>query len=367
MAAAILAFEKAVTALKRSSFPGTLLTGPGSVKALSELSVGRLLVVTDPYFFENGTAQQIAQAASPTAVEYFHQISPDPSAALAAEGTAAVQRFRPDTLLALGGGSALDCGKAMAYFSDPRPRLIAVPTTSGSGSEVTDFAILTHDGVKHPLVDPRLRPDVAIVDPELVASLPPALIADGGFDVLTHALEAYVAKNASPITDALAEAAFRTVLHQLPRSFAGDQNARARIHTAATMAGLAFTNAGLGICHALAHSLGGATHLPHGRLNAILLPHVLEGSPKLAQLARAAGLEGRADTIALRNLRNVLIRLRRELGLPATLAEAGVSPATLQQDKIVSAALLDPCCATAPVEPTGPLLRQILREVMGHG
>lgn len=364
MTGAILALEKAVTDLERFSCPGELRMGPGSLQSLKELKAERLLVVTDPFFYKNGTAQSIARGASPGAVEYFHQITPDPSAQLVAQGTALARRFRPDVILALGGGSALDCGKAIALFTEPRPRLVAVPTTSGSGSEVTDFAIITHEGVKHPLVDPRLRPHMAVVDPALVEALPPALIADGGFDVLTHALEAFVAKNASPLTDALAQAAFRTCLRDLKSSFHGDLEARARIHTAATMAGLAFTGAGLGICHALSHSLGGATHLPHGRLNAMLLPHVLHPGPKLAQLARAAGLEGVSDTMAIRSLRSALLQLRRSLGLPATLAEAGFS-GKLQQDEVIAAALADPCCATAPVEATAPLLRQILRPVLG--
>jgi alcohol dehydrogenase class IV len=169
----------------------------------------------------------------------------------------------------------MDCAKAMAYFSGTSVRLIAIPTTSGSGSEVTDFAILTHDGIKHPLVDERLRPDVAIIDRTLVKNLPPALIADGGFDVLTHALEAYTATNAGAVTDALARDAFQTTFRQLIHSFRGDQTARGQVHEAATMAGMAFTQAGLGLCHALAHSLGGVFHIPHGRLNAILLPAVI--------------------------------------------------------------------------------------------
>ena len=364
MKGAILAHEKAVTDLERFSCPGELRTGPGSLQCLKDLRAERLLVVTDPFFYENGTAQNIAREAAPKAVEFFHQITPDPSAELIARGTALARQFRPDVLLALGGGSALDCGKAITLFTDPRPKLVAIPTTSGSGSEVTDFAIITHGTVKHPVVDPRLRPDMAIVDPKLVEALPPALIADGGFDVLTHALEAYVAKNASPVTDALAEAAFRTCLQDLSASFHGDLQARGRVHTAATMAGLAFTNAGLGLCHALSHSLGGATHLPHGRLNAMLLPHVLCPGPKLARLARGAGLEDRSDTMAIRSLHNALLRLRRELHLPATLAEAGFSPGKLRQEEVIAAALADPCCATAPVEATEALLRQILRPVV---
>jgi alcohol dehydrogenase class IV len=282
-----------------------------------------------------------------------------------------VQEFEPDTVLALGGGSAMDCAKAMVYFSGLPVRLVAVPTTSGSGSEVTDFAILTHEGVKHPLVDEKLRPDIAILDSDLLKALPPSLIADGGFDVLTHALEAYTAKNAGAITDALALEAFRTAFHLLPRSFAGHGDARPGVHEAATMAGMAFTQAGLGLCHAMAHSIGGEFHIPHGRLNAILLPAVMThngSTARYANLARAVGLEGRADTVGARNLRTALIRLRRELGLPATLSQAGASAGQVRQkaDSIVKAAISDPCCATNPVPVSEGMVREILREVTGN-
>jgi 1-propanol dehydrogenase len=331
------------------------------------------MMVTDPFFYKNGTAQRIADGAAREVV-YFHEITPDPSVSLAARGTQAVLDFQPDTLVALGGGSAMDCAKAMAYFSGLKPRLVAIPTTSGSGSEVTDFAILTHDGIKHPLVDDGLRPDIAILDSDLLTALPPALIADGGYDALTHALEAYTAKNASPITDALALGAFRDVYQLLPRSFGGQQSARPGVHSAATMAGLAFTQAGLGICHAMAHSLGGQFHLPHGRLNAILLPAVITcnapaAGEKYAALAQALGLEGRAVSLGVRNLRSALVRLRRELGLPETLAQAGLSPADVCQKapSIIQAALSDPCCTTNPLPVTEAMVRQILTEVTGHG
>jgi 1-propanol dehydrogenase len=348
-----------------------IISGPGAVSAIKEFHPERLLVVTDPFFFQNGTAQRIAQGAHASATEYFHKVAPDPSVELAAEGTAVVQTFQPDTIVALGGGSAMDCAKAMAYFSGTKAKLIAIPTTSGSGSEVTDFAILTHGGVKHPLVDKRLRPDAAILDSDLLKALPPSLIADGGFDVLTHALEAYTAKNAGAITDALALEAFRTAFHLLPRSFAGHGDARPGVHEAATMAGMAFTQAGLGLCHAMAHSVGGEFHIPHGRLNAILLPAVMThngSTARYANLARAVGLEGRADTVGARNLRTALIRLRRELGLPATLSQAGASAGQVRQkaDSIVKAAISDPCCATNPVPVSEGMVREILREVTGN-
>ena len=266
----------------------------------------------------------------------------------------------------------MDCAKAMTYFSSTKAKLVAIPTTSGSGSEVTDFAILTHGNVKHPLVDPRLRPDVAILDDALLGGLPPSLIADAGFDVLAHALEGYVGSNATPITDALAKDAFCAAFAALPLSFAGRAEVRLKIHTAATMAGMAFTQAGLGLCHAMAHSLGGMFHVPHGRLNAILLPSVIgcnahRAGEKYAAIARAAGFSGSADTVAVRNLKNGLVRLRRELRLPSTLKQAGIDPVKVWQamGDIVAATMADPCCETNPMQVEDFMVRKVLEEVTG--
>lgn len=360
--------------MQRFSCTTQIISGAGALEALAELGIRRLFIVTDPFFMGNGTARRLAQTARAEASAFFDQVAPDPDVELAAKGTAALREFQPDTLLALGGGSAMDCAKAMACFYGKKLRLIAVPTTSGSGSEVTDFAILTHNGVKHPLVDPALRPDVAILDSDLLTALPPSLIADAGFDVLSHALEAVATTGHGPFTDALARDAFRIVYTSLADSYAGKQGVRLDIHQAASMAGLAFTQAGLGVCHALSHSLGGAFHVPHGRLNAILLPAVVHynaqaAGPAYAALARCAGMEGSAVSAAVRNLRNGLVRLRRELRLPATLAQAGIDPARLHRamPEILTAALEDPCCKTNPRKADRDGLSALLAEVSGHG
>ena len=351
-----------------------IISGPGAVSALAELGAKRLCLVTDPYFAKNGTAEWIAKITGAAETEVFDQVAPDPSVALAAEGTARVKAFRPDVIVALGGGSAMDLAKAVSWFSGEKMALVAIPTTSGSGSEVTDFAILTHNHVKHPLVDPRLRPNMAILDSDLLKELPPGLVADTGFDVLAHAVEAFVASNAGAVTDALAKDAFCACFATLPASFAGRQEVRLRLHQAATMAGMAFTQAGLGLCHALSHSLGGVFHVPHGRLNAILLPavigtnaHVAAG--RYAVLARAAGLGGSADTVAVRNLRSALVRLRSDLKLPGTLQAAGIAPRELWEnmERIVKATLEDPCCATNPLTVEDFMVRRILEEVTGRG
>ena len=351
-----------------------ILSGHGAAASLADLHIKRLLLVADPFFSQNGTAARIAKLAKAEEYEIFDGVKPDPSVQLAAEGAAAVQRFQPDTVVALGGGSAMDCAKAMTYFSGLKPRLVAVPTTSGSGSEVTDFAILTHGGVKHPLVDDTLRPDMAILDGDLLRELPKSLIADGGFDLISHALEACAATGAGMVSDALAADAFCTALQLLPRSYRGDVDTRLPLHNAATMAGMAFSAAGLGLCHAIAHSLGGEFHVPHGRLNAILLPLVMDQnahvcSHKYATLARRAGLSSGTDPVALRSLKNALLRLRRSLDLPENLTQAGVSGGEVwrKMDALVSAALADPCCATNPIKPDETMIRRILSEAIGHG
>lgn len=350
-----------------------LISGSGTVAALSRFGARRLFLVTDPFFMKNGTAQRVAEAAHCPQVEYFDKIQPDPTVELAAEGTARLKTFDPDLLVALGGGSTLDCAKAMAYFAKGNYKLVAIPTTSGSGSEVTDFAILTHNRVKHPLVDKRLRPDMAILDSDLLQQLPKGLIAETGFDVLCHALEAYVAKEAGTLTDLYAREAFSSAYAALPASYAGNTAVRLKVHLAATMAGMAFTQAGLGLCHAMAHALGGMFHIPHGRLNAILLPSIIScnahvAGKKYAELARAAGMGGSADTIAVRNLKNGLIRLRRELNLPETLVQAGVDPRSLWRsaEEIVRATLEDPCSKSNPMVVEDFLVRRILEEVTGR-
>ena len=365
---------KEVVLMERFGMQTRIFSGAGAVSALSAFGAKRVFVVTDPYFYGNGTAARVAEACRAEQIEFFSDVRPDPTVELAAAGTARLKEFVPDLVVALGGGSAMDCAKAMVYFEGSGLRLVAIPTTSGSGSEVTDFSILTHGDVKHPLVDEKLRPWAAILDSELLMELPKGLIADTGFDVLAHALEAAVAREAGAFSDALARAAFRTAWRELSRSYRGEQGARLPMHEAATMAGMAFTHAGLGLCHALAHALGGKFHVPHGRLNAILLPAVIGFNAqtcgaKYGDFARSAGIGGSVEAIAVRNLRGNLCRLRRELGLPETLAEAGVDPAAVRAagSEIVAAALADPCCATNPRAVDAGAVNQILVEVMGHG
>lgn len=347
-----------------------ILVGAGAVSALEDFGARRLFLVTDPRLSKNGVARNVAEAAKAEAVEIFDCVTPEPTVALAAEGASKLRHFAPDLLVALGGGGAIDCAKAIAYFARGEFPFAAVPTTSGSGSEVTDSAVLSHGRARHPLVDARLRPDAAILDSDLLQDMPRSLIADAGFDALTHAVEAYAATNAGAFSDLCARESFRIAYAALPASYAGRREVRLRVHVASAMAGIAFSHAGLGICHAISHSLGGMFHVPHGQLNAVLLPAVVDcnahsAGARYAELARFAGLGGSADAAALRNLKNGLLRLRRELELPRTLAQAGIPPAQLHRNlpMIVETALEDPCCRTNPIPVDEYLIRRILDQV----
>ena len=350
-----------------------IISGHGAIRELKQLHTKRLMVVAAPFFKDTDVPRRIQSAAGADSVAWFYEVKGEPSVELAAKGTALVQKFGPDTVVALGGGSVMDCAKAMIYFTGKPIPLVAIPTTSGSGSEVTDFSVLTHNGSKHPLVDKALQPAVAILDGDLLRTLPKSIIADAGYDILAHALESYVATGAGAISKALARDAFVTALEKLPASYRGDTGVRQDIHLAATMAGVAFSQSGLGLCHAVAHALGGRFHIAHGKLNAILLPAVVEHNTAAygayAALARSAGLEGAAEAVAVRNLRNALLRLRKELALPQTLAQAGIAPREVAEHTpaIVKAALEDPCCKTNPVPPKEATVRQILSQVTGIG
>ena len=356
--------------LERFTVRTQVVSGADSLSFLGTLGCQKLLLVTDPYFAQKGWADRILQAAKPKESQVFDKVSPDPTVELAAEGTKILQAFSPDTVVALGGGSAIDLAKAMAHFSGLSPRLVAIPTTSGSGSEVTNFAVLSHNGVKYPVVSDKLYPEAAILEDALLDSLPRGLIADTGFDVLAHALESYVGKKASPVTKTLSREAFSLAYAQLSLSFAGDKTVRGSVHMASCMAGMAFSQAGLGLCHAMAHVLGGEFHLPHGRLCAILLPAVVECNANFCggeygQLARSVGFFGSADTVAVRNLKNGLIRLRKQLAMPGSLREAGIDPRQVQlrQRELTEKILADPCCENNPAEVADFMVKRILEGV----
>ncbi len=359
-----------VDALNGFSCHTRVFSGGGALAYLGTLPYGRVLVVTDRFFAENGTAAAVGGRVPGAEVRVFGDVRPDPDVETVARGVAVMGQFSPDVLIALGGGSPMDCAKAMRYASGRDLPLIAVPTTSGTGSEVTSFAIITHGSDKIALVDGALAPDAAVLDETLVATLPPALVADAGFDLLSHCAEAAAATGASSASGALACAAFSSAYRLLERSYRGETAVRGEIHEASCMAGIAFNNAGLGACHALSHALGGRFHIAHGRLNAVLLPAVMARCAPVCAvaysgLARAAGVAGSTDALRLRNLLSGLRRLRAQLRLPETLAQAGIDPGALDAaaDDICRAALADRCMASSPVSFTASGLAAVLSEV----
>lgn len=326
--------------------------GTGALAALEELPGERVLVITDGFLAKSGLLDKVLAHLKGRTVEIFDQVVPDPPIDLVAKGARALADFKPRTVVAFGGGSPMDCAKAMCWFSGDRDLpLYCIPTTAGTGSEVTSFAVLTDtdQGVKYPLVEDGLLPEGAILEPAFLDGVPPKVTADTGMDVLTHAAEAAAAVGANPFTDALAESALALAWRALPRAYQGDRAAKAEMLYASCMAGVAFNAAGLGVCHSMAHALGGRFHVAHGRLNALLLPQVVafnaadaRAAEKYARLARRCGLAANP-----RALSAALVRLRTGLGIPARL---DLPPAELKAalPALSAAALSDVCLPGNP-------------------
>lgn len=350
-----------------------LISGSGAVAALTQWAPQRLLLVTSPYFLRSGTARHVTQISGAEHTELFDSGTGTPTMELAAAGVARLRAFSPDLVVALGGGGTIDLGKAVVYFSKTAAPLVAIPTLSGSGAEVTHQVTLSYRRECYRFADSGLCPAAAILDSDLLATLPKPLIADGGFQILTHALEVCAAKNTGVIPSLLAREAFQMAYAYLPASFNGRQDVRLHIHRASTLAALAYSQSGLGLCHAMSHALERHFPLPLGRLHAILLPAVITCNAQAAghsyaQLARAAGIGGSTDALAVKNLCSGLIRLRRELALPSSLAEAGIPSREVWRHtgQIVVDTLTDPCCQTNPVAVEDFLIRRLLEEITGH-
>lgn len=344
--------------------------GADALGALEQLRDRRVLVVTDAFLARSGLLDRVRRRLGEH-LEIFDQVVPDPPLSLVAQGVARYRAFQPQVILAFGGGSPMDCAKGIRYFAQGEPcPLWCVPTTAGTGSEVTSFAVLTHTtaGVKYPLVDDALLPDAAVLDASLLDGVPPAVTTDTGMDVLSHAAEAAVARGASPFSDALADAAFALAFSSLPQARRGPGEARGDMLHASCLAGMAFNAAGLGLCHGLAHALGGRFHVPHGRLNALLLPHIIRfnardgrAARRYAQLARRCGLGGTPHALA-----GALARLAGRLEVPPTLSACGVDREQVLSalPQITQAAQADRCTPGNPIQPTPAQLEGLIRAIL---
>ena len=392
---------------------------PGAVQYLTKMpGIERALIVTDKVMVDLGFVDKVAyhlkKRQNSVAIEVFDEVEPDPPLEMVNKGVEVMRRFNPDTVIALGGGSAIDAAKGMWLFYEypemefeflrlkfldirkrtykypklgRKVRLVAIPTTSGTGSEVTAFTVISDKGrqIKYPLADYELTPDVAIVDADFVMSIPPNVTADTGLDVLTHAIEAYVAVMASDYTDALAMKAIELVFKYLPRAYKNghDAEARKRMHNASTIAGMAFTNAFLGINHSLAHKLGGQFNISHGRANAIMLPHVIaynaalptkfQSFPnyeeytahlKYQEIAKNLGLPAATPSEGVESLINAVRNLMRELNIPMSISECGISASEFEPvvEQLAEKAFEDQCTTSNPRLPLVSELAELYRQ-----
>ncbi|NLP47013.1 MAG: bifunctional acetaldehyde-CoA/alcohol dehydrogenase [Epulopiscium sp.] len=393
--------------------PEKIYFEPGSIQYLSKMpDITRAFIVTDPLMVEIGYLEKVLYHLR-NRLDYVHSkvfsdVEPDPSLETVQRGAEAMRDFQPDVIIALGGGSAMDAAKGMWLFYEhpdadfssmalkfmdirkrvykfpkmgQKAKMVAIPTTSGTGSEVTSFAVITdkEKNIKYPLADYELTPDVAIIDPDFVMTVPPKVTANTGIDVLTHAIEAYVSVLASDYTDALAMKAIELVFEYLPRAYknGNDAVAREKMHNASCMGGMAFTNAFLGANHSMAHKLGGEFNIPHGAANAVLLPYVIEyngestptkfmsfpkyehyiAPEKYAQIAKHLGLPCSTPEEGVKSLANAVRKLMTDLNMPLTLREYGIEEkAFLSKIDYLAEKAFEDQCTTA--NPRLPLVKE---------
>ncbi|OUO37626.1 1-propanol dehydrogenase PduQ [Flavonifractor sp. An306] len=379
--------------MKEFSFSTRIFFGEGALERLRKVEDKRVMIVTDRFMANMGVPDKVAGYLTRCQVSVFDGVVPDPPIEVVAAGVQALQESGAEAMIAVGGGSTIDAAKAIRavaketlHIDTDRWECFAVPTTSGTGSEVTEYAVITDraKGIKYPLDSKALRPPVAILDPQLTVSAPASVTADAGMDVLTHAIEAYVSKGANDFSDALCEKAVSLVFRFLPLAFQDgtDLLAREKMHNASCMAGLAFNSAGLGLTHGMAHAVGGKLHIPHGRINAMLLPHIIQFNANLAgvrggeyalaakkyqRLAKTLDLPAPSVRLGVSNLLREVEHLNRVLKIPATLKEWGGDLEQVKQlwDEMVSAALADVTTSTNPRPATAENVSAILQRLMG--
>ena len=375
--------------MARFTLPRDVYFGENSMENLKNLKGKKAIVVVGGgsmkrFGFLDKAVGSLKEAGME--VELFEGVQPDPSVDTVMRGAEAMRKFEPDWIVAIGGGSPIDAAKAMwAFYEYPevtfealcipfnfpelrtKAKFCAISSTSGTATEVTAFSVITDysKGIKYPLADFNITPDVAIVDPELAQTMPQKLVAHTGMDALTHAVEAYVSTVASSYTDALAMKAIEMVTAYLPSSYKGNKESRAQMHDAQCLAGMAFSNALLGIVHSMAHKTGAAfhegamadQHLPHGCANASYLPYVIKynahdgrAAERYADIARMLGLAGNSNKALIENLCALIDDMNDKLNIPHTLKEFGVDEAEFNAkvDEIAANAVGDACTGSNP-------------------
>ena len=367
--------------MNRFTIPRDLYFGDGACAYLEEVDAKKAMIVYGSDRMEkDGTIDMIKGHLAKAGVEVstFSGITHDPSVAQVKEGVAAMAEFQPDLIIGVGGGSPIDAAKAMWIFYEypeftfeeaaipfnlptlrTKTKFIAVATTSGTGTEVTSMSVITDEktGIKYPIADFNITPDVAILDTTLVEKLPKGIVANTGMDALTHAIEAYVSNMANPFTDAVAIKAIEMINDNLVASYNGDMVARKNMHLAQDMAGMAFSNAILGIAHSMAHKFGKKFNIAHGMVNAIVLPRTVEFNAKTApekyvDIAKRLHLEGSTDAELIDSLVQWIDSLKTAMDMPLTFEAYGVDEArfTDELSELAHTAVGDPCTGTNPRE-----------------
>lgn len=359
--------------------------GEEAMTSLSQFNDKRVGIVTDDFMVSSGKTRYLINHMPQAAVCIFSEVKPDPDIDILTAGAARFKAFKPDVIIALGGGSSLDAAKGIKvtleeYFADHQIDLIAIPTTSGSGSEVTSYAIISdpQNGRKYPLISEHLVPDIAILDPNLVLTVPRPVAVDTGMDVLTHAIEAFVSTGANDFSDALAEKAIALTWRYLPQVFNDEKDisARTHMHNASCMAGMAFNAAGLGLVHGMAHAMGGMLHIPHGKINAMLLPIVIDFNSKQAsaetrdryhRCAQIMGIDHAVPEQAIALMTQAIRQNNRHFGIPATLSELGTDRAKViaLRSALVTSALADGCTASNPRRATAQDVEGLIDQITG--
>jgi alcohol dehydrogenase class IV len=378
--------------MARFTLPRDIYFGDNAMEELSNLKGHKkAFIVTGGHSMQKfGFLARLEDILKKAGLEtkLFEGVEPDPSVETVMKGAAAMREFGPDVIVAIGGGSPIDAAKAMWVFYEypdktfddiknpfTMPKLrtkaifAAIPSTSGTASEVTAFSVITDysNKVKYPLADFEITPDIAILDPALACTMPRKLTAHTGMDAMTHAIEAYVAAARSSFSDPLALEAISMISDSLIDSYNGDSGARGKMHIAQCLAGMAFSNALLGITHSLAHKIGAQFNMPHGLCNAVLLPYVIKYNSKAcmkdyAKIARMLGLDGSSDKQLTDSLIEYINKLNRAVNIAPTLRENGVTDEIFNKhiDFIAEQAQLDPCTGANPRKTTPADLKKIL-------